>query len=447
MPRVKKESNASSAVDDEKQYPPGTMLAVDLYTNGNYFEAILKHYRTEKRDKNARWAYVQYIDDRGTKGWIDLNIIKVVELARENILTQDDCDSNKLRDEDKGFMGRRLTVLWLDEARYTGTITKTTKDKKNFVFIHYDNGDKCWYNLAPESEEPSRIEETETNNTGSKRRSAASASATRGSGKSTTTSSRSSSSKVKREPSIKTEDESVSASRKAMIEENSKKHEMARKELEKKYPIGSTIAVDIYHDEHYHEAILKKYLLHASKKQQAKGEQWVYIHFLDKSKTKQWIDLSCIKAIKMTREKILRLDQVKKGTEKGFLGKRIVLEWSDGNKYRGLATRSARDNKHFVYLEYDDGDECWCDLQREREWSIDDEEDDENDDEEDEVDDEVNDEVNDEVDDEVDEDLRDSSDESLEQKSRAKPKKRRGSTQSSGRSAKKDRPSEESYDF
>merc|ERR1719413_173946 len=104
-----------------------------------------------------------------------------------------------------------------------------------------------------------------------------------------------------------------------------------------------------------------------------KGEQWVYIQFLDKAKTKQWIDLKCINVINMTAEKTIRLDTLTKNDEKGFLGKRIVVQWPDGNKYRGLATRSARDNKYFVFLEYDDGDECWCDLQRETEWSIDDE--------------------------------------------------------------------------
>jgi hypothetical protein len=398
MSKIKKETTVSH--QQQRKYPSGTMLAVDLYANGNFFEAELKNYRTDKRDKDINWAFVQYVDDKETKGWIDLNIIRVVELSEENILTQEDFVGKNLTDDEKGFVGRRLTVLWLDDARYTGTITKTMKDDKSFVFITYDNGDKCWYNLSPECEEPSRFEETESV---SKR-------------KNSSKNSTKSSTKVKEE-STNAQEES-STSKKSVIDADFKKYELARKELEKKYPIGCTIFVDIYHDEHYHEAIVKKYLANTNKRQQAKGEQWIYIQFLDKVKTKQWIDLSCIKAINMSHEKTLRLDELKPGDDKGFLGKRIVVEWQDGNKYRGLATRSAKDNKHFVFLEYDDGDECWCDLQRESEWIFDDEDSDDNDDD-------------------------NSSGESVEiEKSRAKPK-RKGNTEAPGQSTKKAKP----FDF
>ena len=391
MARIKKETTLSH--QQQRKYPSGTMLAVDLYANGNFFEAELKNYRTDKLNKDENWAFVQYVDDKSTKGWIDLNIIRVVELSEENILTQEDFVDKNLKDDEKGFLGRRLTVLWLDDARYTGTITKTMKDDKSFVFITYDTGDKCWYNLLPECEEPSRFEE-------------------KGSKTSTT------SSTMVKEESANAQEESSTA-KKSNIDAQFKKYEMARKKLEKKYPIGCTIFVDIYRDEHYHEAIVKKYLANANKRQQAKCEQWIYIQFLDKSK--QWIDLSCIDVVDMPPEKTLRLDKLKPGDKKGFLGKRIVVEWKDGNKYRGLATRSAKESKHFVYLEYDDGDECWCDLQREREWSFDDEDSSEIDD------------------DGVDDDK--SSDESAEiETSRTKPK-RKGDTEASGQPTKKAKPS------
>jgi hypothetical protein len=341
MTKVKKEK---SALKQQRKYAVGTKLAVDLYANGNFFEAVLKNYRTDKRNKDEKWAYMQYLDDKETEGWVDLNITRVKELSDENILTQDDCAGKNLTEDEKGFLGRRLTVLWLDDARYTGTITKTMTDTKHFVFITYDNGDKCWYDLAPECEEDSRYEESE------------SASNKRSSRKATT------------KPAKKVKKESTNS--KEAKNDSDSKYEMARKELEKKYPIGCTVSVDIYHDEHYHEAIVKKYVANATKKQQDNGEQWVYIQFLDSAKTKQWIDLSCIKAVKMTKEKTLRLNDLKPGQDKGFLGKRIMVVWLDGNKYRGIATRCAKDNKHFVFIEYDDGDECWCDLQRESEWCL-----------------------------------------------------------------------------
>jgi len=398
-PKIKTETKTS--LQQQRNYPAGTMLAVDLYANGNFFEAVLKNYQTDKRNKDAKWANMQYLDDNETKGLVDLNTIQVVEVSEENILSQDDCVGKNLTDDEKGFLGRRLTVLWLDDARYTGTITKTMKDKKNFVFITYDNGDKCWYNLSPDCKEPSRFEETQRAN--------------KKNGHKTTSKS---STKIKKESANAQEE--LSASKKSNIDSDTKKHEMAKKELEKKYPIGCTISVDIYHDEHYHEATVKKYLSNTNKKQQVRGEQWVYIQFLDKAKTKQWIDLSCIKVIKMTPEKSLRLDEVKPGDKKGFLGNRIVVQWPDGNKYRGLTTKSAKDNKYFVFLEYDDGDKCWCDLQRESEWHI---------------------EGEDFL--EVDDDDDNSSDGSVQvEKSRAKSK-RKGNTEVPGQSTKKAKQTEE----
>jgi len=406
MPKIKKETTVSH--QQKRKYPSGTMLAVDLYANGNFFEAELKNYRTDKRNKDENWAFVQYVDDKSTKGWVDLNIIQQVELSEENILTQEDFVGKNLKDDEKGFLGRRLTVLWLDDARYTGTITKAMKDNKNFVFINYDNGDKCWYNLLPECEEPSRFEEKIS--------------------KTSTTSAT-----IVEEESANAQEESSTA-KKSNIATDVKKYGMARKKLEKKYPIGCAIFVDIYHDEHYHEAIVKKYLANANKRQQAKGEQWVYIKFFDEAKTKQWIDLSCIEVVDMPPEKTLRLDKLKPGDDKGFLGKRIVVEWKDGNKYRGLATRSSKDNKHFVFIEYDDGDECWCDLQRESEWSFDDEGSSE-------IDDDDDDEDENEVDDDDDNDDDKSSDESTEiETSKAKPK-RMGDTAASGQPTKKAKPS------
>jgi len=341
MANIKEE--ATVALQEGKKYVAGTIIAVDLYANGNFFEALLQHYRTDRRAKDEVWAYMKYLDDKETKGWVDLNATKTVELNEENILTEEGAAEQDLTDE-RGFLGRRLTVKWVDDARYTGTITKIMKDNKNFVFITYDNGDKCWYNLSPATEEPSQYEETQ-NTANSKSR-------------------KTTSKKVKKEKEDDDKDSNPEI----------EKFKKARKDLEKKYPVGCTIAVDIYRDEHYHDAKVTKYLATPTKKQMEKGEQWVHIQFLDNSRSKQWIDLNYINVIRMTPENTLRLSEIKPTDEKGFLGKRLIIEWPDGNKYRGVATKSARDNKHFVYVEYDDGDECWCDLQLESEWNFDDEE-------------------------------------------------------------------------
>ena len=379
---------------------------MDLYANGNYFEAEVKHFGTGERSKGE--AFVQFLDDAATENWINLNVTHVVELAKDNVLTQEDCDKENIADDEKGHMGRRLTVSWLDDARHSGTITKIMKDNKNFVFISYDNEDKCWYNLLPECEEPGVVEEEKSvsKKKNIRKRTSSSSSA-----------------------KIKTEEKSSSSS--SLSKKAASEYEMARKKLEKKYPVGSLISVDIYHDEHYHEAYVKKYLAVTSKKQQVKGEHWVSIQFSDKSKTKQWIDLSCIKVVKMTEENTLRLDKLKPGDDRGFLGKRIVVVWPDGNKYRGLATRSAKDNKHFIFLEYDDGDECWCDLQRESEWSFDDEA--SSDDEDNDQNEEEN-------------NCDDGSSDEPKSKTRAK---RSGNAESPGQSSKKAKSAavEESFDF
>ena len=412
LSRIKKEKKLSTAQQQQQQqrmFPVGSMLAVDLYANGNFFEAVLNDYGTDEKDKDVEQAEMHYLDDNNTKGWIDLNVIQAVELSQEKILTLNDSD-DKLTDDEKGFLGRRLTVQWSDGVRYSGMISKTMKNKKNFVFISYDDGDKCWYNLSPQKEKtPRKDAPRNTTDTNSKRSSSAT----------------SKSARIKNE-SLDEEEESSS---------NKKSQEIIKRELQKKYPIGSTIAVDVYHDEHYHDAVVKKYQSNPSKQSQARGEQWVYLHFMsNKGNSKQWIDLNCIKAIKVTPESTRRLDDVKPGEDKGFLGKRITLEWSDGNKYRGIATRSVKDNKYFVFLEYDDGDQCWCDLQRESEWSIEGEDTLELDDDD-----------NDDNDDDDDDD-NSSGESSKEEKPRAPPK-RKTSAEATGQATKKTKPIEESFDF
>lgn len=330
MARIKKEPKQNH------RYPPGTLIAVNLYDNHCYFEAEIKRYGSGNRNKDE--AFVQYLDDKQTSGWIDLNVIPVVKVSEDNVLTNTECEG--LPKKEIGYMGRRLTARWSDNISYSGTITKTSKDNKNFVYISWDEGDQCWYNLLAETQFPDAFDprwsrENEKNNA-----------------KPTTSKPK----KVKKEEKI-SPDPVTSL------------FEKQRKENQEKYPVGSLISIDIYGDEHYHEAYVRKHQTNPKKQEIKKNEQWIWVEFVvDKSKNA--IDLSKRTVIKMTEENTIRLDKLKRGDERGFLGKRLVVEWADGNKYSGKATRSARDNKHFVFVEYDDGDQCWCDLENESEWYV-----------------------------------------------------------------------------
>jgi len=293
--KIKKESSPK-----EKKYAVGSLLAVNLFGDDNYFEAVLKSYNrgSNSKNKNCLWAKMHYLhDDSYLQN--DLNLLKVIDLSQEKIIELED-GKNKLNDNEIGFLGRRIKVQWADGIRYPGTVVKCTKDKKNFVYIKYEDGGDCWYNLDPSKE------------------------------------------KVSGE---------------------------AVKCTERKHPIGSHLSVACHHDDHYYDCIVKKY--HENKSLIEKGEDWVFVHFCDAT-TKQWIDLNCIANIKIKPEKILTLDKIddKRGNDIGFLGKRIEVEWVDGNKYCGIATKVMKNNKHFVFLEYDDGDKCWCDLEQENDWSV-----------------------------------------------------------------------------
>jgi hypothetical protein len=348
MARTKKGKNSASAPrKQKKKYAVGTLLAVDPYGHGNFFEARVKSTnKTNDVDrKGMQYVKLEYLDQDGSTQEIDLNKTPLVELTEDNVIVLNDTTSN-LDESENGFLGRRLTVQWEDGQRYSGTITKSLKSKKSFVYISYDDGDKVWYDLAPED----------------KKEQPKGSVANR---------------KVKKEHSDNEQNESKTGAKKGTTQEDApiSGFEAARMEIVKKFPVGSIIAVDSYRDEHYHEATLQKYQRNPTKADLTHGRQWAFLSYWDTAKSKQWVDLNIIKAIPIIPEEILTLHTTEVDDDKGFLGKRIIVQWKDGNKYCGLATKCLRNNKHFVFLEYDDGDQCWCDLRREAEWSIDGEED------------------------------------------------------------------------
>jgi len=147
--------------------------------------------------------------------------------------------------------------------------------------------------------------------------------------------------------------------------------EQALVRMKQKYPIGSPLSVAYHHDEHFYPCIVKKYHT-PTKLQVERGEEWIFAQFADK--TKQWVDLHCIHYMKIPPEETWTLDDTgdddPNNDGSSLLGKRIDVVWNDGNEYCGIVTKIMKNNQHFVFLEYSDGDKCWCDLREEYEWSI-----------------------------------------------------------------------------
>jgi hypothetical protein len=339
--KIKKESSSSSSSSDatsqqKKKFAVGSLLAVNLFGDDNYFEAVLKGYNksANSKDKSVLWCHMHYLHDNKTLQ-NDLNLLKVIDLSKEKIINYND-DKKKVNDDDDetGFLGRRIIVQWPDGKRYTGLIIKYMQNKKNFAFIKYDDGEECWYNLSPSKEKGARNEEIFSNSSGSGNKN-----------------SNSSTKKVKKE---------IAADTCA---------------TERKYPPGTHISVAIYLDEHYYDCVVKKYLK-TSKAQIEKNQKWAYVDWClsktSSNKKGDCIDLNFIKAIKIKPERIITLDEID-GLEEdviGFLGRRMEVQWNDGNEYVGIVTKAMKNNKYFVFLEYDDGDKCWCDLRQESGWSI-----------------------------------------------------------------------------
>ena len=158
--------------------------------------------------------------------------------------------------------------------------------------------------------------------------------------------------------------------KKAITPMNTKR---AGKSLEEKYPIGLAISVAYHHDDHFYDCIVTKHHNH-TKVQTERGEEWVYVQFAN-DRSKHCIDLNIVKSITPLSQDVLTLKewQNKKKTGNdydGFIGQRIEVEWNDGNKYVGVATKMMKNNRYFVFMEYDDGDQCWCDLREEHDWNV-----------------------------------------------------------------------------
>jgi len=394
--------------DDTDRYTVGSLLAIDLYGDGNYFEAELKSYiqpgtskavtlnsKGAKNNSNCLWAKLHYLhgDQVLTN---DLNLLKVVDLSKETVIEkednedEDDDDMKEEEEDTMGFLGRRIVVQWSSGIRYSGVVMKYTQKKTNFIYIKYDDGDSCWYDLDLmkkkesrhemddyDEEEEAVEEDVEEGRTKTKKKKKSKDVAN-----TTTTSSKrpsSSSSKKGKETGrgvVKKESSVGTAAQASEGGGGVGTIEQALARMKQKYPIGSPLSVAYHHDEHFYPCIVKKYHT-PTKLQVEKGEEWIFAQFAG-DKTKQWVDLNCIHYMKILPEETWTLEDddnegegsTKNSGNSSLLGKKIDVVWNDGNEYCGIVTKTMKNNRHFVFLEYSDGDKCWCDLREEYEWSI-----------------------------------------------------------------------------
>jgi len=316
--------------------------------------------------------------------------LKVVDLSKETVIEKEENEDDEEEedadirngDDTMGFLGRRIVVQWSSGIRYSGVVMKYTQQKTNFIYIQYDDGDSCWYDLDLMKKKESRhemededdedaedveeedVERTKSKTKKKKKKSKGAAAATT----SKRLSSSSSSNKKGKETTGGVKKESTVAASHEGVGGGGGAIEQALARMKQKYPIGSPLAVAYHHDEHFYPCIVKKYHT-PTKLQVERGEEWIFAQFADKSK--QWVDLHCIHYMKIPPEETWTLDD-KDDDDDGssLLGKRIDVVWNDGNEYCGIVTKIMKNNQHFVFLEYSDGDKCWCDLREEYEWSI-----------------------------------------------------------------------------
>jgi len=124
---------------------------------------------------------------------------------------------------------------------------------------------------------------------------------------------------------------------------------------------GTILLLERFCDGHFYEAVAKKYLSDSRKTKVRASECWIFVHFKDW--TKNWIDLNAIRGFFLDQDQIIRLGQEEEhGDDDTFLGKRLAVQWKDGNNYSGTVTKTIATDTNFVYIEYDDGDQCWSDL-------------------------------------------------------------------------------------
>jgi hypothetical protein len=129
---------------------------------------------------------------------------------------------------------------------------------------------------------------------------------------------------------------------------------------------GSLLIFDRYSDGHFHEAIVQKYLP-PERQQREPDTCWVFVQDVEhdvpeRQWKKNWVDLNSFKSYIVERDNIVVIDADDHEDDNSFLGKRLSVKWSDGNYYKGTVTKTLSSNTDFVFIDYDDGDQCWSNL-------------------------------------------------------------------------------------
>jgi hypothetical protein len=133
------------------------------------------------------------------------------------------------------------------------------------------------------------------------------------------------------------------------------------------------LLLERYNDGHFYEVIFKRYLSEARRQKADENSCWVFVHFVEKDLperewSKCWIDLNTLRTFLLDDDQVMHLDEWEPDDDEegdSFLGKRLIVKWKDGNKYSGTVTRTIATNTNIVFIEYDDGDQCWSDLNEE----------------------------------------------------------------------------------
>ncbi|KAL3923917.1 MAG: hypothetical protein SGILL_001366 [Bacillariaceae sp.] len=131
---------------------------------------------------------------------------------------------------------------------------------------------------------------------------------------------------------------------------------------------GTLVIFDRYNDGHYHEAVVQKYLP-PERQEKEPDKCWVFVANVEqdvpeKSWKRNWVDLDQFKTFVVERDEILGIGDDDEDDDT-FLGKRFSVQWSDGNYYAGTVTKTLSTNTNYIFIDYDDGDQCWSDLAKE----------------------------------------------------------------------------------
>ncbi|KAG7357301.1 hypothetical protein IV203_001989 [Nitzschia inconspicua] len=124
-------------------------------------------------------------------------------------------------------------------------------------------------------------------------------------------------------------------------------------------------------DGHFHEAIFKKY--QSPKRQRREPTKcWVFVYIVDSKISERrwdrnWVDLNSFRSFTVDKEDIVVLGDHddNNAADGSSLGKRLRVKWKNGRYYDGVVTKTLVSNKDFVFIEYDDGDQCWSNLSEE----------------------------------------------------------------------------------